>query len=161
MPHCWQLRAIQRAGSETIDLVQIGRRKTQGWRNRALPVAVFTMTSRRVNSSDQLRCRGNNVINLSGGLLANGSTVRRGNLELKPVGWRESLRGRAKNPLELAAEVRLAGELQFGRGRFVGVSLRDQFFCQTTLQVAKPMARGAIKIAPENPLQLTLRNGAE
>ena len=98
---------------------------------------------------------------LDSGLLANGSFVQRGHLELKTVGWRKGLRGSAKNPLEFAAEVRLAGKFQFSRGGFVRVSLRDQFFCQLALQVAQPMARGAIEIAPENPLQLPLGNGAE
>jgi hypothetical protein len=100
-------------------------------------------------------------LNSAPDLPAFGRIVRTGNFDLKPVSRRKGLRGRAENPLELAAEVRLAGEPQFSHGGSVGVSLHDQFFCQTTLQFPKPMARGAIEIAPENSLQLPLRNGAE
>jgi hypothetical protein len=99
---------------------------------------------------------------LSGcGLLPHGRIIRRDHLQLKSIGRSKSLRRGPKNSFKLTAEMRLAGELQLGCSGFIGVTLGNQFFCQTALQIPKPLTRRAIEVTPEKTLQLPLRNGTD
>ena len=85
----------------------------------------------------------------------------RAGFELTRMRGGEALRRSAIDLFEFAAEMRFISELQFVRGRFVGVALGNEVFGQTALQFAQPMAGSATKVLPEQPLQLTLGNGAK
>jgi len=74
---------------------------------------------------------------------------------------REGLGRSTKHFFELTTEVRFAGELKFSCCRFVGVTLGNELFSQSTLKITQPTARSAMQVLAEEPLQLSLRDGTK
>ena len=77
------------------------------------------------------------------------------------MGRGETLGRGSEYLFEFSAEVRFISKLQLIGSRFIGVTLRNKILRQPTLQLPQPMARGTMQVLPEQPLQLTLRNGTK
>jgi hypothetical protein len=84
--------------------------------------------------------------------------IEHSHFETYAVGRGEALRGQSKNLFELPTKVGIARKIQFGGRGFAGVALRDQFFSQTTLEFAQPLAWSLPQVSFENSLQVSLRD---
>jgi hypothetical protein len=65
------------------------------------------------------------------------------------------------SPLELPAEVGLAGKLEFGDYGHIGISAGDEFHGTAALKFAQPLTRCGSELPLEETLKLAQRNAAQ